>query len=216
MLPHKFLKKISFIAIAIFSLFSLSTNTVYAKDLGNIGTTYPIAEKDLLKELQNNALEFEQNGGQAKLQGAMNQALKNGFDHPTPIKNLTTTQSPRNYFFDPTVVFPYDIKDKNGKVLVPAGKRYNPLDTITLNETLVFYNADDSSQVDWAKNIDKKLKGEDKLILVGGSVVDQMKLFKKQIYFDQGGMLTTHFGLQHVPALISQKGNQLLVKEVIS
>jgi conjugal transfer pilus assembly protein TraW len=62
---------------------------------------------------------------------------------------------------------------------------------------------------------DKKLKGRDKLILINGSVLDQEKHFKKPIYFDQAGKLTSRFGITHVPAIITQEGMKLIVTEVM-
>lgn len=77
-----------------------------------------------------------------------------------------------------------------------------------------FFDADDVAEVKWVIALDKKLKGQDKLILVKGSLLTQEKIFTKPIYFDQAGHLTTHFGITRVPALVQQHGLQLKISEI--
>lgn len=86
---------------------------------------------------------------------------------------------------------------------------------MSLSKALIFYDGDDENQVHWVLERDNKLKGHDKLILVNGSVLSQEKIFKKSIYFDQAGKLTSRFEIKHVPALVKQEGTKLNIMEAI-
>ncbi len=198
----------------LFLTLFLLTCSAHAKNCGVIGTTYPIAEADLRQIIQERLLTLQQNGELSKLQNKFNQDVDKKMDRPQAVVGLKRTNEPHTRLFDPSMQFPYDIKNSDGQIVVPKGTMINPLDTVLLNETLIFYNADDPEQVTWAKQLDQQLKGKDKLILVKGSIIEQIKLFKKPLYFDQEGRLTKRFNLKQVPALISQQGNRLKIEEV--
>ena len=48
-----------------------------------------------------------------------------------------------------------------------------------------------------------------------GRVIDLMRARKTRFYFDQGGNLTSKFGIKAVPATVEQEGKMLKVKEVV-
>lgn len=208
------MRKTIIIKILFVLILCLLECSAYAKNCGVIGTVYPIAEVDLRTIIQQRLIVLQQTGELTKLQTQFNQALQQTMDRPQPVIDLKRTLAPNTRLFDPSLRFPYDIKNNKGEVVIPKNTLINPLDTISLNETLLFYNADDRDQVSWAKRMDQALKGKDKLILVNGSVISQMKLFRKPVYFDQGGRLTTRFQLHQVPAFISQQGKYLRIQEV--
>ncbi len=196
--------------IALFLLWLL-TSPVCAKSLGTIGTAFPIAEPDLLQVIQRRvALQsFD------RLQAELNQGFEQEMDRPSPVIGLSPASQSRTWLFDPSVILSDDIKDEAGHIVIPAGQVVNPLDTVTLAQALLFYNADDRHQVQWAQQMDKSLKGHTHLILVGGSVKSQIKRFHKPVYFDQGGRLKERFQLNHVPTVITQEDRSLKIQEVI-
>lgn len=193
--------------------FSLNGHA-FANNIGVIGTVYPIAEMDLRQWIQSKLINMQKSGQLEKVQETFNQNIAHQLDRPKAVEGLRRTFQPKTRLFDPSIIFPTDIYNSKGNLVVAAGTKINPLDTLSLSETLLFYNADDSDQVSWAEKMDQMLNGNDKLILVNGSVTNQMKLFHKSVYFDQGGRLTQRFGLQQVPAIISQQGNRLEIQEV--
>ncbi len=186
-----------------------------AKNCGVIGTVYPIGEVDLRILLQQRLRNLQESGELNRLQTQFKTTIQQAMDRPQSVAHLQRTVEAHIRLFDPSIRFPDDIKNANGQIVILAGTIINPLDTVALSETLLFYNADDADQVQWAKRMDRLLKGHDKLILVGGSVAQQQTLFKKLVYFDQNGLLTKRFQLTHVPALISQAGNRLKIEEVL-
>ncbi len=187
----------------------------FANDLGVVGKTFPIRESDFLKVLQRRVLQLAHTGYLRRLQTAMRNQTYQIANRPTPVAGITRTETIRTWNYDPSITMVQDIRAPDGSLIVKAGTRYNPLNKITFDETLIFYNADDLSQVIWAEKLDQKLKGHDKLILVNGSVLSQLHLLKKPVYFDQLGRLTTRFNIKHVPATVAQEGLRLKVREVV-
>ena len=52
-----------------------------------------------------------------------------------------------------------------------------------------------------------------KFILTGGNIQDMAEQLGR-IYFDQGGVLSQHFKLKHVPSVITQDGLRWKIQEV--
>ena len=205
-----------FFLIAVISLFLLLSVpfTVMARNLGVYGQTYPILEQDFLQWIQTRLATLQQQGQLQTLQQQWVKEATKHADRPTPVAGMTTTKFEKTWMWDPSIQVSTTLRDANGTVLIPAGTIINPLAIISLHHDLVFYNADDPKQVQWAQKIDTQQKGEEKLILVQGSVSSQTKIFQKPIYFDQEGRLITRFHIQHVPAIVIQEGLHLRIREV--
>lgn len=195
----------------------LFSNLSMAREWGVVGQTYPILEDDLLQFIQQRIYTMQQNGEWSKIQNDFRARVEKKIDRPTPVKSVMKPIEARSWMFDPSITVPYDLKDHNGIVFAKAGTKVNPLSIVSFKSTLLFYDGDDKAQVKWAKELDAQLnrsKRQTKLILVKGSVVEQATLFAKPIYFDQEGKLVGKFGIQHVPAVVSQSGLFLQIAEV--
>ena len=118
------------------------------------------------------------------------------------------------WFIDPSTIITNDIKNVDGKVIVKTGTIINPLKHVSLRSTFIFYDGDSKSQVTWAIKKDKELKGKTKLILVNGLVAEQIDLFKKKIFFDQYGRITSRLKVKHTPTIAFQEGLKIRVEEV--
>ena len=127
------------------------------------------------------------------------------------MKDLTKTQTPRQWFYDPSLTIEKDIKDHKGHLIAVKGAIMNSLDTVSWGAPLLFLDGDDPEQVSWAETEDPLAKW----VLVKGSPVDMEEKRKRPVYFDQAGMLVNKFGIQQVPCRISQKDKKLLVEELI-
>jgi conjugal transfer pilus assembly protein TraW len=205
-----------FFLLEIILLFSLLNTPllVLARNLGVHGQTYPILEQDFLEWIQTRLATLQQQGQLHILQQQWVKEVAKHADRPTPVAGLTTTSVARTWRWDPSIKVSTSIQDPNGEILIPAGTLVNPLERVSLRQDLVFYNSDDPKQVQWAQTIDTQKKGEEKLILVQGSVSSQTKRFQKPVYFDQEGRLTRRFHIQHVPAIVTQEGLHLRIREV--
>lgn len=182
----------------------------FAKNLAVLGPTYPILEEDFLQFIKKRVAAFDV----SLLQQRMQKNALRYRDRPTPLSYLTQASTTKSWLWDPTVILAPAIPFGNGVEGVPAGTRINLLSLHPLSKVLVFFNADDSKQCTWAFSLDKQLQGKTTLILTGGSVLSTEKLFKKTVYFDQEGRLSSHFGIHHVPTWIRQQKTKLRITEV--
>ena len=127
------------------------------------------------------------------------------------LSSTTTTRSGAGVSRS-TITAPRDIADDKGRVIIAAGTRVNPLDTVSMRAPLVFLDGDDPAQLAWASA--RYGKTNAKLILVRGAPLALMKARQRRFYFDQGGTLVKHFGIRAVPAVVEQQGRVLRISEV--
>ena len=52
------------------------------------------------------------------------------------------------------------------------------------------------------------------LVLVAGEPLNLMRKWKKQVYYDQGGILARRFAITQVPAIVRQEGRRLRIDEL--
>jgi len=196
----------------LFILITIFTVPLYAKDCGVVGEVYPIAEEDFVVFIKKQLNTMKGTPKYNQLQQRLKDGIDQKVDRPHPVEGVSVTQTPKTFTIDPSIVLSDPLVNTQGKVIVPAGTKINPLSKVTLHSVLLFYNADDVAQVDW---VNEKLKQfpHAKLILVGGSVHSQVEAFKQPVYFDQEGRLTTYFKITQVPAMVQQKELLLEVSE---
>jgi len=185
-----------------------------ASDFGVVGPTYDIAERDLIEVMKERFRRLEQTGEMHKLEERYKAKVVDAVERPRPIPGISPTQTARTYFVDPTWMLDRNVVDEKGQVLFPAGTRVNPLDYAPLTQTLLFFDQRERSQVAFAKRFLAEAKARVKPILVGGEPLKLMRQWKREIFYDQGGVLSRKLLLKQVPALITQDGNRLRVDEI--
>ena len=193
---------------------SIIPNLAQASDLGVVGPTYDIVERDLIEVMKDRFRRLEQTGEMRKLEDRYKAKVVEAVERPRPIQGITPTQTARTYFVDPTWTLDRNVLDEKGQVLFPAGTRVNPLDYAPMTQTLLFFDQRERSQVAFAKRFLAEAKARVKPILVGGEPLKLMRQWKREVFYDQGGVLSRKFLLQQVPALITQDGNRLRVDEI--
>lgn len=202
------------LSIFIFAiLLSLLPFSLYAKDFGVLGETYPIMENDFLSVLEKRVTEATANGRLVTAEDSWKRQAENYRNRPTPVQGLTLAGQSNTFYFDPSMTLARDIIAPNGLLIAKAGTVINPLKVIPLTETLIFLNADDQKEIAWCQQELKKIK-KTKIILVQGAILPTEKILKQPIYFDQHGTLTQHFHITHIPATIQQAGLMLRIDEV--
>jgi conjugal transfer pilus assembly protein TraW len=195
-------------------LFLLFSKTAVATDLGIHGVTYQVKEKSLLEEIQENLQEAKKDGRLDKFQNGVKKQMLDQANNPAPVDGILKVTSSHEWLYDPSISWPDDLKDQNGKVFYRAGTKVNPLDKISLTRALLFIDGSDESQVKWALDQYNRRKSKAKIILVKGRIIDLMKKKKVRLYFDQTGFLVKKFSIKAVPASVEQEGKMLRVKEV--
>jgi conjugal transfer pilus assembly protein TraW len=185
-----------------------------ATNLGTIGPTYPVAEKNLLDVIMARLRAKEASGELKRHEQEARDRAAYAVNNPRPVDGLRRAQAARTFYFDPSFTLQSNVVDSTGAVLFPAGTRKNPLDVVSLSKHLLFFDARDPGQVARARELIEHYQGKVKPILVGGSFLDLMKRWNKPVFYDQDGTLVRKFGIAAVPAIVSQEGQRLRIDEV--
>jgi len=185
-----------------------------AANLGTIGPTYPVAEKNLLDVIMARLRAKEASGELKRHEQEARDRAAYAVNNPRPVDGLRRAQAARTFYFDPTFTLQSNVVDGTGAVLFPAGTRKNPLEVVSLSKHLLFFDARDPGQVARARELIEHYQGKVKPILVGGSYLDLMKRWNKPVFYDQDGTLVRKFRIVAVPAIVSQEGQRLRIDEV--
>jgi conjugal transfer pilus assembly protein TraW len=184
-----------------------------ARDYGVHGAVFPVIEKDLLTTIETRLLAMQASGAIERANRRLAVRTEAHVRRPSRVPGIVAAAAVRSWSYDPTISVAQDLRDGQGRMVVRAGTRVNPLDTVPLRQRLLFLDGDDAAQIAWARTHTNPAGA--KLILIGGSPFDLMKAERRRFYFDQAGTLTQHFGIRAVPALIEQQGRLLRVTEFV-
>ena len=193
-------------------LMSAVLTPVCAKDFGVHGTISEIAEEDPIVLIQKKLKTLDENGELETHKQGLQKKAKTSVERPKPVAGLSRGTKGRIFYFDPSYIVPQDLKDHLGRVFAKKGSRINPLETISWNQTLLFFDGDDVEQKVW---VEAQLRAAPiKLILIKGEPLVLSEEWKQPVFFDQGGILTKKLGIKHVPARVTQDGLRLKIEEV--
>lgn len=199
-----------FIGIALSA--ALIGSSSHGRDLGAIGPSYAIPERNILEVIRERLQERMKDGFLEKQRRKLAERSKRYITRPRGLP-LPRTQTYRAYDVSLEFVTTEDITDGHGHVLYPAGTRVNPLVFQSLTKILCFADGDDPDQVRWLnRHCPDPLKH--KLILVRGNYPNVAEQLGRRLYFDQHGYLAGRFGLRTVPATVRQKEQVLYVEEI--
>ncbi len=181
-----------------------------AVDLGTIGATYPIREKDALVEIQEKASTLKQSRITAELQKAV-RSYRPGDSQGRAA--LRTAKEERTFTVDLTHTVELDIPDGRGGILYPKGYRFNPLDYVNYPRTLVVINGADTKQVEWFRNSPYSKDLNVTLLISDGSYRHLAKKLKRPVFYATSAIIEK-FRLRAVPSIIAQKGRVMEVREI--
>ncbi|MFA6120873.1 MAG: type-F conjugative transfer system protein TraW [Sideroxydans sp.] len=190
------------------------SSAVMADDLGVVGPTYEIVERDVLELITSKLKQMEQSGELAKYQEDYKNKVVASIEHPRPLTGFKATETAETHYYDPSMVTQKDIVDATGKVLYRRGTKVNPLDYIGWNTYLLFVDGRDEKQLAFSKKIVATSDRPVKIVLVAGEPLALMRKWKSSVYFDQGGKLIKRFSIAQVPAIVRQEGKRLRIDEL--
>jgi conjugal transfer pilus assembly protein TraW len=181
-------------------------------DLGRFGEVYDIAEIDLLEAIKSRL---------ATLDGPrMRQQAIARFWQKRPFEVLPASREDRDRLIDLTVTAPRDLVAPNGNLIIRAGHTVNPLDQLAFGLCLIVFDATQSAQVDTIRQLSCRDKNARVLYLATElSRLDGWEGLKSlETTLDAPVYLLTpdvrqRFQLQHVPAVVEQAGNRIVVRE---
>ena len=180
----------------------------------SIGPVYPIIERDALQVLMGRmARQMTPQRLARWREHQTNQARARTLE-PVPVAGLVRATQRVRRVFDPALDVPQAIQDADGRTVVPAGARVNPLAVLKLTRRLAFFDARDPEQVHAIERLLARDGTPIKPVAVGGAWLPLARRWNRPVYFDQQGILSARLQLGAVPALVFQEGLHLVVEEV--
>lgn len=200
--------------LCILLCFMAGHSAVKAVDLGVDGTIWPIAEPDLLQSIKTQLQQAESDGRLQKFNANVQNQITQAFDAPHSL-SLQRTANARKWIIDPSVILEKDIYAPNGILIAAKGEKINPLTHVKLRQSLLFIDGRDEEQILWAmEQIDAQTPFKPKIILTSGQPAKLMEKLSYRLFYDQKAVLVKRFGIQSVPAKITQDDLLLLGEEI--
>ena len=191
----------------------LISQSVFARDLGILGQSFPVEERSLLRLIQKRLAKFSDEG---RIEAIQHQWLERVREHttrpkPSLVRRATKT---RTHYYKPEFRAVQNIYDVKGEVIVAKGTRVNALERLPFYKPQwLFINEDDEAEVRFAARYLKNTP-EAKLILTGGDIKRGEERFDRAVYFDQEGKISLKLGIDALLAFVHREGNALLITEV--
>jgi conjugal transfer pilus assembly protein TraW len=181
-------------------------------DLGRFGEVYDIAEIDLLEAIKSRL---------ATLDGPrMRQQAIDRFWQKRQFEMLPASREDRDRLIDLTVTAPRDLMAPNGNLIIRAGHTVNPLDQMAFGLCLIVFDATQSAQVDTVKQLSCRYKNARVLYLAtqlsredGWEGIKNLETMLDAPVYLLTPDVRQRFQLQHVPAVVEQSGNRIVVRE---
>ncbi|MDE0384982.1 MAG: hypothetical protein OXI22_13930, partial [Defluviicoccus sp.] len=181
-----------------------------AKDLGVRGATWPVAEPDLLVQIETRLLQMHRSGELARLENEARERARRQLEEPEPVPGIAPARERRSRPFDPAVTVAQDIRTPDGILVATAGTRINPLESLSLTRDLIFVDGRRETEIAWALARDRPAK----IVLLAGRPLDLMRRYRRPFFFDTGGRLAARFGIAATPTLVEQDGSRLRLTEI--
>ena len=180
-----------------------------AKDLGVRGETWPIAEPDLLEQIETRLAALELSGETARFEREAVARARAHVEAPPRVAGVVPATEPRSWLFDPSIVVERDVAAPDGTVIAAAGTRVNPLLARPLSRDVLFVDGARAVEVAWALAHPRPAR----IVLVGGRPLALSRAHGRSFFFDQGGALTARLGIAATPARAFQEGAALRIEE---
>ena len=154
-----------------------------------------------------------QNGEWEQIQKQAVTNAKNQINNPTPVSGISDATITKTWYYKPMIELKQNLTDGQGHIIAKAGSynalRYKPFDT-----QLLFINGNNKKQVEWALKHYHNDGIKTKIVLTQGSFMALDKKHKIWFFYDQNGKYTQKLQIQHVPAIVTQDGENLKVTEL--
>lgn len=200
------MRKIFFPVTLLFCLTALAlASPAYAIVVGQSGATYPIIEKDALKEIKQRVAEAKWKKQRQNLKKSI-LAYR-----PPDVPNLPRAKRDLTFMVDPTYTLARNIPDGKGGILYPKGYTFNPLNYISLPTTIIFLNGADRKQVKWFMK-SPYAQANVMVLLTGGNSYTLGKQFQQPLFY-ASDRIVKRFHITAVPAVLYQEGKLLGVNE---
>jgi len=202
-------------ALLIAALLAGMTTPAAAKDLGVRGATWPVAEPDLLEEIEARLTEMQRSGELARLEDEARERARQRLEEPEPVPGIAPATEERSRPFDPAITVARDIRTESGTLIAASGTRVNPLERVGLTRDLIFVDGRREAEIAWALERMRSGDRPAKIVLLAGRPLDLMRRHRRPFFFDTGGRLAARFGIAVTPTLVEQDGSRLRLTEIL-
>ena len=179
-------------------------------DLGVRGQTWPVAEPDLLAEIEARLLEMKRTGAMARIEREAGRRARARLEEPEPVAGIAPATRERTRLFDPSVTVDRDVRAADGTVVARVGTVLNPLAHANLTRDLLFIDGRREVEVAWALGHGRPAT----VVLLAGRPLALSRRHRRPFFFDQGGRLSARLGLAATPTLVERAGAKLRITEV--
>lgn len=198
------------LAAAVGCMLTLAAQPASAKDLGVRGAVWPVAEPDLLVQIDARLGEMEASGETARMRREAAERARQRIEAPERVAGIVTARVHGTRLFDPSITVDRDIRTADGTLIAARGARVNPLDAQPLTRDLLFIDGARRVEVAWALRHGRPSR----IVLVAGRPLDLMRVHGRPFFFDQGGRLSKRLGLRTTPSVVAAEGRVLRITEV--
>ena len=196
-------------AILLAAVLAALPAAAIAKDLGVRGATWPVAEPDLLVEIEARLADLRRSGELERLQDAARTRARQSLEEPAPVPGVAPARERRSRLLDPAIVVGQDIRGPDGALIAAAGTRIDPFAHGALTRALLFVDGRREAEIAWAL----ARPGANKIVLLAGRPLDLMRRHRRPFFFDLGGRLTERFAVRATPTLVERAGAHLRLTE---
>lgn len=183
-----------------------------AIDLGTQGPTKDILEPNLIDE-------FKRRVAQVDWEGKKREALAR-FWKNTSFYDLPPATADRERVIDLTVTAPYDVTAPDGRVVVQAGQRVNPLDLLPFTQRLVIFDPTRPGQPALARSLGQGA-GPRRVTYIatrldrdsGWKALENLESALDAPVYLLTPDVRARFKLEFVPTVVEARGNTLIVRE---
>lgn len=184
-------------------------------DFGVKGDVVEIAERDLIEVMKEKVANID---WEKKKQAALTRYWERQQFNELPRAPKARTRS-----IDPSIVVTDDIKDAEGKVIVPMGSRINPLEKLPFTQALVVFDPLDKKQM---QAVDRRLPTLVKrfprvtLIVTRFDRAEGWKSYTKitdhfdMPVFNLTNDVRSRFGIEYVPSIVTAEKFVFIVEEI--
>ncbi len=198
------------LAAALGCALTLAAQPVPAKDLGVRGAVWPVAEPDLLAEIEARLGELEASGEIARMRREAAERARQRIEAPERVEGMEAARVHRTRLFDPSITLDRDVRSADGTLIAARGARVNPLDALPLTRDLLFIDGARPVEVAWALRHGRPAR----IVLAAGRPLALMRVHGRPFFFDQGGRLSKRLGLRATPSVVAAEGSMLRITEI--
>jgi conjugal transfer pilus assembly protein TraW len=188
-------------SIALGSVLLASSGQI--KNIGTIGSTYPVIEPDLAEEVRARI-------NKVKMARIMDEHRQNY--KAKDIYALPTAKRDRIFFVDMTFTLDHDIPGENGEIMYKRGLTWNPLEYVSPPE-LVVINGEDDKQREWFEKSPYSKNLKIKLLTSAGFATPLIQQLQRPVYY-LTKPIADRLQLAAAPSVITKNGKKLMVQEV--